>query len=337
MTIPALRVENLQVEYTVGKRQLRAVSGVSFEIGAGETLGLVGESGSGKSTTGLALLRLIDPAGGRIYLLDTDVTTLKRRDLRNLRKRMQIVFQDPYSSLNPSMTIGQLLEEPLIIHTDHPTSERRAQVASALQSVGLTPAHAARYPHEFSGGQRQRVAIARAMMVRPELVVLDEPVSALDVSTQSQILNLLRQIQKDSGTAFLFVAHDLAVIRLMSRNVAVMYLGEIVEQGPAARIYDQPAHPYTAALISAVPVPDPARAHMVGEIILRGDLPSPLDPPSGCRFRTRCPFAMPICTEQVPPPTNIAGGGVTACHLHQHGPRLDGQPLGDFLRLGVAP
>ena len=337
MSTPALRVENLQVEYTVGKRQLRAVAGVSLEIAAGETLGLVGESGSGKSTTGLALLRLIDPAGGSVYLGETDVTALKRRDLRDLRKRMQIVFQDPYSSLNPSMTIGQLLEEPLIIHTRHATAERRAQVAAALLSVGLTPAHAARYPHEFSGGQRQRVAIARAMMVRPELVVLDEPVSALDVSTQSQILNLLRQIQKDSGTAFLFVAHDLAVVRLMSRNVAVMYLGEIVEQGPAARIYEQPAHPYTAALISAVPVPDPARAHMAGEIILRGDLPSPLDPPSGCRFRTRCPFTMPICAEQPPPPTAVEAGGITACHLHQHGPRLAGRPLGDFLRhRGVA-
>ncbi len=331
MTTPALRVENLQVEYAVGKRKLRAVNGVSFAIEAGETLGLVGESGSGKSTTGLALLRLIDHAGGTVHLADTNVTTLKRADLRDLRKRMQIVFQDPYSSLNPSMTIGQLLEEPLIIHTKHQAAERRAQVASALQSVGLTPAHAARYPHEFSGGQRQRVAIARSMMVRPELVVLDEPVSALDVSTQSQILNLLRQIQRDSGTAFLFVAHDLAVVRLMSQNVAVMYLGEIVEQGPAARIYDHPAHPYTAALISAVPIPDPARAHAPGEIILKGDLPSPLDPPSGCRFRTRCPFVMPICAQHAPPPVQVAGGGVTACHLHQHGPVLGGQPLGNFL------
>ncbi len=333
MNTPALRVENLQVEYDVGKRKLRAVNGVSFAIDAGETMGLVGESGSGKSTTGLALLRLIDHAGGRVYLRDTDVTALKRGDLRDLRKRMQIVFQDPYSSLNPSMTIGTLLEEPLRIHSKLPAAERRAQVAAALVSVGLTPAHAARYPHEFSGGQRQRVAIARAMMVRPELVVLDEPVSALDVSTQSQILNLLRQIQKDSGTAFLFVAHDLAVVRLMSRTVAVMYLGEIVEQGPAARIYDQPAHPYTAALISAVPIPDPARAHAPGEIILRGDLPSPLDPPSGCRFRTRCPFVMPICAEQAPPPIDVVGGGVTACHLHQHGPALGGKPLGDFLKL----
>jgi oligopeptide/dipeptide ABC transporter ATP-binding protein len=333
MTTPSLRVDNLQVEYTVGKRKLRAVNGVSFEINAGETLGLVGESGSGKSTTGLALLRLIDPAGGNVRLGDTDVTALKKGDLRALRKRMQIVFQDPYSSLNPSMTIGQLLEEPLVIHAKLSGAERRAQVAAALVSVGLTPAHAARYPHEFSGGQRQRVAIARSMMVRPELVVLDEPVSALDVSTQSQIINLLRKIQGESNAAFLFVAHDLAVVRLMSQNVAVMYLGEIVEQGPSARVYDQPAHPYTAALISAVPVPDPARAHAPGEIILRGDLPSPLDPPSGCRFRTRCPFAMQVCGERPPPPIQVAGGGTTACHLHQHGPALGGKPLGDFLRL----
>jgi len=331
MSTPALRVENLRVEYTVGHQQLRAVSDVSFEIDAGETMGLVGESGSGKSTTGLALLRLINPAAGRVYLQNTDVTALKKGDLRGLRKRMQIVFQDPYSSLNPSMTIGHLLEEPLLIHTKHPQAERRAQVAAALQSVGLTPAHAARYPHEFSGGQRQRVAIARAMMVRPELVVLDEPVSALDVSTQSQILNLLRQIQNHSGTAFLFVAHDLAVVRLMSRNVAVMYLGEIVEQGPAARVYDHPAHPYTAALISAVPIPDPARAHGPGEIVLRGELPSPLRPPSGCRFRTRCPFVMPVCAERPPQSIQVIGGGTTACHLHQQGPQLEGRPLGEFL------
>ncbi len=329
----ALHVENLQVEYPVGKRRLRAVNGVSFAIAPGETLGLVGESGSGKSTTGLALLRLIDPAGGTVHLGETDVTALGRQELRALRKRMQIVFQDPYSSLNPSMTIGQLLEEPLKIHTDLPTADRRAQVAAALRSVGLTPAHASRYPHEFSGGQRQRVAIARAMMVRPELVVLDEPVSALDVSTQSQIINLLRAIQAESNAAFLFVAHDLAVVRLMSANVAVMYLGEIVEQGPAARVDDQPAHPYTAALISAVPVPDPARAHAPGEIILSGDLPSPLNPPSFCRFRTRCPFAMPVCAQQVPAQVNVMGGGVTACHLHQHGPALGGKPISDFLRL----
>jgi len=332
MTEPCLRVADLHVTFRVGHRNLHAVSGVSFEIAPGETLGLVGESGSGKSTTGLALLRLIEPASGRVHLSGTDVTALRRRDVRPLRRRMQMVFQDPYSSLNPSMTIGHLLEEPLIVHATLPAAERRAQVTAALEAVGLSATHAARYPHEFSGGQRQRVAIARAMMVRPDLVVLDEPVSALDVSTQSQILNLLRRIQKDSGSAFLFIAHDLAVVRLMSARVAVMYLGEIVEQGPSARVYDAPAHPYTAALISAVPVPDPARAHLPGEIILRGDLPSPLDPPSGCRFRTRCPFAMPVCTEIPPVPIAVEGGGTTSCHLHQHGPRLAGRPLGTFLR-----
>ena len=265
MIEPCLRVENLHVTYDIGstafgrRRRLHAVNGVSFEIGAGETLGLVGESGSGKSTTGLAILRLIEPAGGKVTLAGTDLTALGRGDLRALRRHMQMVFQDPYSSLNPSMTIQQLLEEPLIVHADLSRPERRDAVAGVLQSVGLHADYSARYPHEFSGGQRQRIAIARAMIVGPEFVVLDEPVSALDVSTQSQILNLLKRIQVDSGTAFLFVAHDLAVVRLMCPRVAVMYLGEIVEAGPSSRVYEKPAHPYTAALISAIPFPDPER------------------------------------------------------------------------------
>ena len=336
MTTAALTVTDLHVTYDVGRRKLHAVNGVSFAVAAGETLGLVGESGSGKSTTGLAILRLIAPAGGTVTLGDTQVTGLGRREIRALRRRMQMVFQDPYSSLNPSMTIGTLLEEPLIVHTKTSAAERRVLVVAMLESVGLTAAHAQRYPHEFSGGQRQRVAIARAMMVRPDLVVLDEPVSALDVSTQSQILNLLRKIQNESKAAFLFIAHDLAVVRLMSQNVAVMYLGDIVEQGPSARVYDAPAHPYSAALISAVPIPDPTRAHAPGEIILRGDLPSPLDPPSGCRFRTRCPFVMDICAREKPAPIDILGGGTAACHLHRHGPALGGNPLGDFLRTAHA-
>jgi len=332
----ALTVTDLRVTYPVGHQVLHAVNGVSFSVAPGETLGLVGESGSGKSTTGLAILRLIPPASGSAKLGDMELTTASNREIRTARRRMQMVFQDPYSSLNPSMTIGTLLEEPLLIHTKMSKAERQAEVAKVLASVGLNPAHAQRYPHEFSGGQRQRIAIARAMMVRPELVVLDEPVSALDVSTQSQILNLLRRIQTESKAAFLFIAHDLAVVRLMSQRVAVMYLGDIVEQGPSARVYDQPAHPYTAALISAVPIPDPDRAHAPGEIILRGDLPSPLNPPSGCRFRTRCPFAMDICAAEVPQPIEVAGGGITACHLHRHGPKLGGAPLGEFLRAHLA-
>ena len=336
---PCVRVENLHVSYDVGstgffgpRRKLHAVNDVSLEIGAGETLGLVGESGSGKSTAGLAILRLIDVASGTVRLGDTDVSGANKTALRALRRRMQMVFQDPYSSLNPSMTIAQLLEEPLLIHADIPKDERKAMIGRMLQSVGLHAGYAARYPHEFSGGQRQRIAIARAMMLHPELVVLDEPVSALDVSTQSQILNLLKKIQYDSGTAFLLVAHDLSVVRLMSPRVAVMYLGEIVETGPSGRVYDEPAHPYTAALISAVPFPDPERQRNVNRIILGGDLPSPMSPPSGCRFRTRCPFAMDICREEAPPRVPVEGGGLASCHLHAHGPKLGGRSLNDFIR-----
>jgi oligopeptide/dipeptide ABC transporter ATP-binding protein len=230
------------------------------------------------------------------------------------------------------MTIAQLLEEPLLVHGDFPKAERRERVARMLESVGLHAGYAARYPHEFSGGQRQRIAIARAMMLHPELVVLDEPVSALDVSTQSQILNLLKKIQADSGTSFLLVAHDLSVVRLMSPRVAVMYLSEIVETGPSGRVYDEPGHPYTAALISAVPFPDPERQRKGNRIILGGDLPSPLAPPSGCRFRTRCPFAMEICRTEPPPRVQIEGGGAAACHLHTHGPKLGGRSLNAFLK-----
>ena len=338
MTTPCLRVTDLHVMYDLGssgfgrRRRLHAVNGASFEIAPGETLGLVGESGSGKSTIGLSIMRLIEPWSGKVQLGGTDVTGVSRKDVRTLRRRMQMVFQDPYSSLNPSMTVGQLLEEPLIIHRDMPGSERSAMVGQMLESVGLHAGYTVRYPHEFSGGQRQRIAIARAMILHPELVVLDEPVSALDVSTQSQILNLLKAIQAKSGTAFLLVAHDLSVVRLMSPNVAVMYLGEIVEAGPGARVYDAPAHPYTAALISAVPFPDPERQRTATRIILRGDLPNPLNPPSGCRFRTRCPFAMDICTTEAPPAVAVAGGGTAACHLHAHGPKLNGGSLLPFIR-----
>ncbi len=338
MTDTCLKVTNLHVMYDLGssgfgpRKRLHAVNGASFEIGAGETLGLVGESGSGKSTIGLALMRLIEPHSGKVTLGKTDVTGVSRKDVRTLRRRMQMVFQDPYSSLNPSMTVAQLLEEPLIVHRDLPKAERSAMVGQMLESVGLHAGYAVRYPHEFSGGQRQRIAIARAMILHPELVVLDEPVSALDVSTQSQILNLLKEVQAKSGTAFLLVAHDLAVVRLMSPNVAVMYLGEIVEAGPSGRVYDAPGHPYTAALISAVPFPDPERQQSATRIILKGDLPSPMNPPSGCRFRTRCPFAMEICAKEAPPAVAIEGGGTASCHLHAHGPKLGGKTLMPFIK-----
>ena len=323
--MPKLRVEDLEVTFNVGRgRKLHAVDGVSFHVDEGETLGLVGESGSGKSTTGMAVLRLVEPTGGRVHLGGTEVTGLRSRQMRPLRKRMQIVFQDPYSSLDPSMTIGQQLDEPLVVHTSLSKAERRARVDEALDTVKLSRRYTTRYPNEFSGGQRQRIAIARAMILDPELVVCDEPVSALDVSTQSQIVNLLLGIQEQSRTSFLFIAHDLAVVRLVSARTAVMYLGQLVETGPSARVYDAPAHPYTAALNSAIPIPDPDRQRTRDRIVLGGDQPSPLTPPSGCRFRTRCPFAMEVCAEEAPPQYPVDGGGYAACHLHTHGPQLRG-------------
>jgi oligopeptide/dipeptide ABC transporter ATP-binding protein len=301
----------------------------------------VGESGSGKSTTGMAVLRLAEPTAGRVYLGDTEVTGLRSGRMRPLRKRMQIVFQDPYSSLDPSMTIGQQLDEPLKVHTSLSKDERRVRVDEALDTVKLSRRYTSRYPNEFSGGQRQRIAIARAMILDPELVVCDEPVSALDVSTQSQIVNLLLGIQEQSRTSFLFIAHDLAVVRLVSARTAVMYLGQLVETGPSARVYDAPAHPYTAALNSAIPIPDPDRQRTRDRIVLGGDQPSPLAPPSGCRFRTRCPFAMEVCAEEAPPQYPVDGGGYAACHLHTHGPQLRGGsvlPLihGDYLTTPLA-
>ena len=335
MSEPCLRVANLHVSYDIGsvgffgkRRKLHAVNDVSFDIAAGETLGLVGESGSGKSTAGLAILRLIDAASGSVRLGEDDVARADRGELRALRRRMQMVFQDPYSSLNPSMTVAQLLEEPLLVHTDMPKpNESRGRLM--LESVGLHAGYAARYPHEFSGGQRQRIAIARAMMLHPELVVPDEPVSALDVSTQSQILNLLKQIQGDSGTAFLLVAHDLAVVRLMSPRVAVMYLGEIVETGPSDRVYDEPGHPYTAALISAVPFPDPERQRTAGASFCANS-------------RARCPaqrlpvsHALPVrdgdLRSRSTASVQIRGGGAAACHLHAHGPRLGGRSVSELV------
>jgi oligopeptide/dipeptide ABC transporter ATP-binding protein len=335
--VPKLRVEDLEVTFNVGRgRKLHAVDGVSFHVDEGETLGLVGESGSGKSTTGMAVLRLTEPTAGRVYLGDTEVTGLRSRRMRPLRKRMQIVFQDPYSSLDPSMTIAQQLDEPLKVHTSLSKTERRVRVDEAMDTVKLSRRYTTRYPNEFSGGQRQRIAIARAMILDPELVVCDEPVSALDVSTQSQIVNLLLGIQEQSRTSFLFIAHDLAVVRLVSARTAVMYLGQLVETGPSARVYDAPAHPYTAALNSAIPIPDPDRQRTRDRIVLGGDQPSPLTPPSGCRFRTRCPFAMEVCAEEAPPQYPVDGGGYAACHLHTHGPQLHGAsvlPLihGDYL------
>ncbi|MCF7550521.1 ABC transporter ATP-binding protein [Pseudonocardia sp. WMMC193] len=319
---PVAEVEGLDVEFPVrgglfGRGgTLRAVRGVDLHIGERETLGLVGESGSGKSTTGRAMLRLVEPTRGRVRLDGEDVTALSRGDLRAARRRMQMVFQDPYSSLDPSMVVGESIGEPLDTHENLDRAGRSARVAELLEHVGLSGSYAQRYPYEFSGGQRQRLAIARAIALNPRLLVCDEAVSALDVSTQNQILNLLEDLQEGFGLSYLFIAHDLAVVRHIAHRVAVMYLGEIVETAPTDRVFDAPAHPYTRALLSAVPVPNPRRQRERERIILRGEVPDAVHPPSGCAFHTRCPLVMDVCRVEAPPVVEAPGGGTVRCHLH---------------------
>ncbi len=291
---------------------LKAVDDVSFRMRAGEVLGLVGESGSGKTTLGRTVLRLTEPSGGSIRFAGREITHLSRRALRPIRQKMQLVFQDPFASLNPRMTIGRILAAPLIIHRPELSGrEREARVAEALALVGLSPGHAARYPHEFSGGQRQRVGIARALMLRPDFLVADEPVSALDVSIQAQVVNLLLELRERLGLAMLFITHDLAVVAHISDRIAVMYLGRLVELAPAAALFGTPRHPYTEALLAAAPVPDPARRG--ARILLQGDLPSPTDPPSGCAFRSRCRYAQAACAEAVPMLREVRPGHFSAC------------------------
>lgn len=319
--MPLLEVQDLRVHFPVkqgvfarASQSLKAVDGVTLQVGSGEALGLVGESGCGKTTLGRAVLRLVAPTGGRVVFDGQDITALPARELRGWRRQFQMIFQDPYSSLDPRLPVGESIGEALDIHRLAPDRAARAQrIGGLLESVGLRPEHASRYPHEFSGGQRQRIGIARALAVEPRLIVCDEPVSALDVSVQAQVINLLQDLQQQRNLALLFISHDLAVVEHLCARVAVMYLGRIVETGPSRELTATPKHPYTQALLSAVPVVDPDSRR--SRVVLGGDVPSPLDPPSGCPFHPRCPVAEARCRQEVPALRDLGSGRLAACHL----------------------
>ena len=321
--VPILEVDGLVKHFQLSRgvllrRQVglvRAVEDVSFEIGRGETLALVGESGCGKSTTGRLVLRLMDPTAGSVRFKGEEIANLGRHELRRLRRHMQIIFQDPYASLNPRMTVGEILAEPLRVHEIGNPASRETRVRELLDIVGLLPEHARRYPHQFSGGQRQRIGIARALAVNPDLIICDEPVSALDVSIQAQIVNLLQNLQQRFGLSYLFIAHDLAVVKHISDRVAVMYLGKLVEIADKKTIYARPLHPYTQALLAAIPKPDPSLRTQ--RVMLQGDVPSPFNPPTGCRFHTRCPHAQPRCSAEEPKLREAGPGHRLACHFFE--------------------
>ena len=327
---PLLSVQHLCKEFPVesgvfgkrfSKRAVHAVNDVSFDIYAGETFGLVGESGCGKSTTGRCIMHLTRPTSGTVLFEGKDVSKMSKKELKEMRRNMQFIFQDPYASLNPRMTIGEIVSEPLIIHNVMPDAkEREEYVRGLLDVVGLNPEHINRYPHEFSGGQRQRVGIARAFALKPKLIICDEPVSALDVSIQAQVLNLLNDLQKEYGTAYLFIAHDLSVVQHISDNIGVMYLGNMMEYADWKDLYDSPHHPYTQSLLSAVPVPDPDIQATRKRIVLAGDPPSPIDAPSGCCFHTRCPMACEKCSQERPEFREVEPGHFCACHFAEPNP-----------------
>ena len=294
--------------------EVKAVDDLSFEVYEGETLGIVGESGCGKSTAGRAIMRLLEPTSGKVTFDDVELTDLSSKEMRKMRRDIQMVFQDPYASLNPRHTVGKILEEPLIVHGIGKSKERKERVQEYLEIVGLSSYHAKRYPHQFSGGQRQRIGIARALMTNPRLIIADEPVSALDVSIQAQVLNLMQKLQQDLKLTYIFIAHDLGVVRHISDRVGVMYLGRIVELADSESLYREPLHPYTQALLSAVPIPDPT--HHREQILLEGDIPSPANPPTGCSFHTRCPYATDLCKFTVPIFRKVKPGHAVACHLY---------------------